>query len=210
MITFLEGLLVEKTPTRVVLNVGGVGYEVFIPLSTFDHLGAPRQTCRLLTYDFVREDSHSLFGFVSEAERKLFVLLMSVSGIGPKIAMSALSGLTVREVTAAIAGGDVKRLSGITGIGRKLAERMVVELRDKLSAADGLEARAVADLKSDHRARDAVLALISLGYRQTEAQQMIAAVLTLAPRLPGAGQGFAGPGAAGLTVEEIVRKALTR
>lgn len=197
MIAFLEGILVEKTPTRVVLNVGGVGYEVFVPLSTYDRLGPPRQTCRLLTYDFVREDQHSLFGFASEQERRVFILLMSVTGIGPKIALSALSGLTVSELCGAIAGGDVKRLSGITGIGRKLAERLVVELRDKLSEGEGLAARAAAaDIRGDHRARDAALALVSLGYRQTEAQQMVSAVLS--------------PGESAWTVEDIVRKALTR
>ena len=198
MITFLEGLLVEKMPTRVVLNVGGVGYDVFIPLSSYDRLGAPQQICRLLIYDYIREDQHSLFGFVSEAERKLFVLLMSVSGIGPKLAMSSLSSLTVREMTAAIVGGDIKRLSGVTGIGRKIAERMVVELRDKLSAAAGLESggSAAADFGGDHRVRDAVLALISLGYKQAEAQKMVATVL--------------GSGKPDLAVEDIVRKALTR
>ena len=198
MITFLEGLLVEKTPTRVVLNVGGVGYEVFVPLSSFDRLGAPQRTCRLLTYDYIREDQHSLFGFVSEAERKLFVLLMSVSGIGPKLALSALSSLTVREMTGAIALGDIKRLSGVTGIGKKIAERMVLELRDKLSAAEGLSAvePAGTDLGGDHRVRDAVLALISLGYKQADAQKMVATVL--------------GSGKPDLSVEDIVRKALTR
>ena len=198
MITFLEGILVEKTPTRVVLNVGGVGYEVFVPLSSFDRLGAPSQTCRLLTCDYIREDQHSLFGFVNETERKLFVLLMSVSGIGPKLALSVLSSLTVREITGAIAGGDIKRLSGVTGIGKKIAERIVVELRDKFSAADGLSAVAPsgADLLGDHRMRDAVLALISLGYKQTEAQKMVATVI--------------GSGKPDLAVEDIVRKALTR
>ena len=198
MITFLEGLLVEKTPTRVVLNVGGVGYEVFVPLSSFDRLGAPQQACRLLTCDYLREDQHSLFGFVSEAERNLFVLLMSVSGIGPKLALSALSSLSVREISGAIASGDIKRLSGVTGIGRKIAERIVLELRDKLSAADGLSAVAPigADLKGDHRVRDAVLALISLGYKQADAQKMVATVI--------------GSGKPDLSVEDIVRKALTR
>lgn len=198
MITFLEGILVEKTPTRVVLNVGGVGYEVFIPLSSFDRLGAEQQSCRLLTYDYIREDQHSLFGFVSAAERKLFILLMSVSGIGPKLALSALSSLTVRDIIGAIALGDTKLLGSVSGIGKKIAERMVVELRDKLSVAEGLESSApsAADFKGDHRVRDAVLALISLGYKQTEAQKTVATVLR--------------SGKPDLSVEDIVRKALTR
>ena len=198
MITFLEGILVEKTPTRVVLSVNGVGYEVFVPLSSFDRLGPEQQTCRLLICDYIREDQHSLFGFVSAAERTMFVLLMSVSGIGPKLALSALSSLTVRDITGAIAGGDIKLLGSVSGIGKKIAERMVVELRDKISAAGGLESAApsAADFGGDHRVRDAVLALISLGYKQAEAQKMVATVL--------------GSGKSDLSVEEIVRKALTR
>jgi len=198
MITFIEGILVEKNPTRVVLNVGGVGYELFVPLSSFDRLGPEQQNCRLLVYDYIREDQHSLFGFVSEAERKLFVLLMSVSGIGPKLALSALSSLTVREMTGAIAGGDVKRLSGVTGIGKKIAERIVLELRDKLAAADGLAALvpAGADFGGDHRLRDAVLALVSLGYKQADAQKMVTTVLA--------------GGKPDFSVEDVVRQALSR
>ena len=135
---------------------------------------------------------------MSEAERKLFVMLMSVSGIGPKLALSALSSLSVREISGAIAGGDIKRLGGVTGIGKKIAERLVLELRDKLSVAEGLSAGAPtgADSGGDHRVRDAVLALISLGYKQAEAQKMVATAV--------------GGGKPNLAVEDIVRKALTR
>lgn len=198
MITFLEGVLTEKSPARAVLQVGGVGYEVFIPLSSYDRLGAEGAACRLLVFDYVREDVHSLYGFASEPERRLFGLLMTVSGIGPKLAMTVLSGLTVRDLTASIAGGDVKRLSGITGIGKKTAERIVVELRDKLPQADVLEALAPAGAADtgDPRVRDAVLALISLGYKQAEARKMAGAALDAGP--------------AAMTVEAIVRKALTR
>ena len=196
MITFLEGVLVEKQPTRVVLNVHGVGYEVFVPLSSFDRLPAEQQPCRLLTYDCIREDDHRLYGFASAAERDLFELLLGISGVGPKTALSALSGLSVRELKAAVVAGDVKRLSSISGIGKKTAERIVVELRDKLSAGEALEAVAGAAEPSarDLRARDAILALISLGYKQADAQQRIRDVL---PRLKPAA-----------TVEEVVRAAL--
>ncbi len=196
MITFLEGLLVSKAPGRAVLNVGGVGYEVFIPLSSFDRLGPEGRPCRLLVYDYIREDQHSLFGFVSEAERRLFVLLLGVSGIGPRLAMTVLSGLSARDLVAAVGAGDVQRLSSITGIGKKTAERLVVELRDKLSAGEVLEAAAPASPGGDRRLRDAVLALVSLGYKQAEAQTMAAAAL--------------GGGPPDITVEAIVRKALTR
>jgi Holliday junction DNA helicase RuvA len=196
MITFLEGVLVEKKPTRVVLNVHGVGYEVFLPLSSFDRLPAEQQPCRLLIYDCIREDDHRLYGFASAAERKLFELLLGISGIGPKTALSALSGLSVRELKAAVVAGDVKRLSSISGIGKKTAERMVVELRDKLTAGEALEAVAGAaePTARDLRTRDALLALISLGYKQADAQQRLHSVL---PRLKPAA-----------TVEEVVRAAL--
>jgi len=197
MITFLDGILEEKQPTHAILNVGGVGYEAIIPLSSYDRLPKPGAPCRLLTYDHVREDAHQLFGFITEGERKLFVLLMTVSGIGPKIALSALSGMTVREMKAAIAQRDVKRLSSISGIGKKTAERMIVELRDKLEPGEVLEAVSGGPeaTEADVKTRDAVLALISLGYKRAEAQDMVLRVA-----------GRADIGA--LSVEDVVRHAL--
>ncbi len=195
MITFLEGVLVEKDPTRVVLNVNGVGYEVFIPLSSYDRLPAEKQPCRLLTYDHVREDVHALYGFLTEDERKMFLLLLNVSGIGPKLALTTLSGLSVKDLQASIVHADVKQLSSISGIGKKTAERIVVELKDKLGAGEALAAVAgPAPTPADARTRDAILALISLGYKQMEAQKMVQAALAKAK--PDAG------------VEDVVRKAL--
>ena len=196
MITFLQGTLVEKQPTRVVLDVHGVGYELFIPLSSFDRLPDENAPCRLLTHDHLREDLHNLYGFVTEAERTLFEMLLGISGIGPKTALSALSGLSVRDLKAAVVEGDVKRLSSISGVGKKTAERIVVELRHKLSAGDALEAVAGApeELPGDLRTRDALLALISLGYKQMDAQQRVREIL---PRLK--------PSA---SVEDVVRAAL--
>ena len=198
MITFLEGVVEDKQPTHVVMNVGGVGYEVVIPLSSYDRLPGVSERCRILTYDHVREDVHQLFGFMTEGERRMFVLLMTVSGIGPKLALTTLSGLTVRELKVAIAEGDVKRLSSVSGIGKKTAERMVIELRDKLGAAEVLEASAGARSlsESDVKLRDAILALISLGYKRTEAQDMVTRVM--------------GESAGQESVEDLVRKALAR
>jgi Holliday junction DNA helicase RuvA len=198
MITFLEGILAEKSPTRLVLNVAGVGYEVFIPLRSYDRLPAENLSCRILVYDYVREDQHALFGFMTEPERKLFILLMGVSGIGPKLAMSALSSLSPREMIVAITAGDVKRLGTISGIGRKIAERMVLELKDKFSDGEALEASAgmPEGMASDQRVRDAVMALIALGYKQTESQKM---VMTVMPKLTPQS-----------SVEEVVRSALLR
>mgnify|MGYP001569928653 CR=1 FL=1 len=197
MITFLRGKLVEKQPTRAVIDVNGVGYEVFIPLSSFDRLPSTGEDCRIFTYDHVREDVHLLFGFMSDAERQMFLLLMSASGVGPKIALSALSGLSVRELRASIVRADIKRLSSISGIGKKLAERIVVELKDKIGEADALEAVAGGGeaTPEDLRTRDAVLALIALGYKQDAARKMVAEALRGAKT--------------DMTVEDIVRKAVS-
>ena len=197
MITFLEGIIDEKEPTHVVLNVGGVGYEVVISLSSYDRLPKQGAVVRLLTHDHIREDEHRLFGFVTADERRVFTLLLGVSGIGPKIALSALSGMTVREIKVAIKDGDVKRLSSISGIGKKTAERMVIELRDKFGAGEILAASASGGLntESDVKLRDAILALISLGYKRAEAQELVLRVINQ-------------PNMTAATVEDIVRKSL--
>ena len=182
MITFLNGILVEKQPTRMVLDVGGVGYEVFIPLSSFDRLPATGAEVRILTVDHVREDAHLLYGFMTEAERALFHLLTGVSGIGPKLALSALSGLSVRDLKAAVVEGNVKRISSVSGIGPKMAERIVVELKHKLSAAEALEAvSGVEEPGGGSALRDALMALVALGYKQEDARKMILKVNELHP-----------------------------
>lgn len=196
MITFLDGEIVEKHPTRIVMGIGGIGYEVFVPLSSYDRLPPAGDKCRILIYDYIKEDAHKLFGFVSEAERDVFVLLMSVGGIGPKLALSVLSGLTVMEIRAAVVEGDVKRLSSISGIGRKMAERMVVELRDRIGDAEALEAVSFSGGVGDREGmRDAVMALTALGYQESIAGKMVMAVL----------QKTAG---SDLSVEDIVKRAL--
>ena len=182
MIVFLDGVLEEKQPTRVVVNVHGVGYEAAIPLSSYDRLPAPGQHVRLLTVPVVREDAHLLFGFMSAEERDLFLLLTSVNGIGPKLGLAVLSGLSVRDLKAAIANHDVKRLSGISGIGKKTAERLVLEMRDKLGKGETFAALAGEGEPgpANARLRDALLALISLGHKQADAQRM---VKDIAPRV---------------------------
>ena len=175
MIVFLDGVLEEKEPTRVVVNVNGVGYEASIPLSSYDRLPDPGQRVRLLTVPVVREDAHLLYGFMTAEERSAFLLLTSVNGIGPKLGLAVLSGLAVRDLKAAIANNDVKRLSGISGIGKKTAERLVLEMRDKLGKGDLMESIAGGDVPGPKQAklRDALLALVSLGHKQADAQQMV-------------------------------------
>lgn len=176
MITFLSGKLVEALPTQVVVDVHGVGYEVLIPLSSFDKLPAAGQDVKLLTQLIVREDAHMLYGFATAAERELFRLLInSVSGIGPKTALNILSGMNAVAFRGAVASSDVKSLSQISGVGKKTAERIVVELRDKIGAGGALEAASAKHGRSpgDQVTNDAVLALIALGFKQNEAQDSV-------------------------------------
>ncbi len=176
MINFLHGKLVEALPTQVTVDVHGVGYEVLIPLSSFDKLPPVGSDVKLLTHLAVREDAHVLYGFMSTAERDMFRLLINtVSGIGPKIALNLLSGMNVTALRGAVANSDVKALSQISGVGKKTAERIVVELRDKIGAAGVWEAASAQRALSpaDQRLNDAVLALLALGFKQVEAHDAV-------------------------------------
>jgi len=176
MITFLHGKLVEALPTQIVVDVGGVGYEALIPLSSFDKLPLPGQPVKLLTQLVIREDAHTLYGFMTSAERDLFRLLINtVSGIGPKTALNILSGMNPVAFRGAVATGDVKSLSQISGVGKKTAERIVLELRDKVGAAGAWEAASAQHSLSaaDQKINDAVLALMALGFKQVDAHDAV-------------------------------------
>ena len=195
MITHLHGQLAETSPTRVVVDCHGVGYAVFIPVSSYAKLPARGAEVKLLTYHHVngQDGSQQLFGFATPEEREMFLLLISISGIGPKLACNILSSASITGLRNAIATGDTKTLSSLRGIGKKTAERLVVELKDKVGeAAAGAGSTPVT---RDPKLADAVAALVSLGYKPADAQKVVAAVAGSA-----AGQDA--------TVEELVRAAL--
>jgi Holliday junction DNA helicase RuvA len=199
MIAFLHGKLVDALPTQVTVNVNDVGYELLIPLSSYDKLPAPGQEVKLLTHLVVREDAHVLYGFVTAAERELFRLLINtVSGIGPKIALNVLSGISVTAFRGAVATGDIKSLSQISGVGKKTAERIVVELKDKIGAAGAWEATSAQRALSadEQKINDAVLALIALGFKQIEAHDAVRVALAVI--------------GAQATVEDLVRACLKK
>ncbi len=178
MIAFLHGKLVDVLPTQVTVDVQGVGYQVLIPLSSFDRLPARGQEVKLLTHLAIREDAHVLYGFVSPGERDLFRLLINtVSGVGPKMALNILSGMPTTAFRAAVASGDVKSLSQISGVGRKTAERIVVELKDKVGAALPVDATGLPRpaAPAEQAIQDAVLALVALGFKQPEAFESVRA-----------------------------------
>ena len=176
MIAHLRGKLMEALPTRVTVDVGGVGYEALIPVSSYERLPPPGGEVLLLTHLAVREDAHVLYGFMTARERDLFrMLIQHVSGVGPKLALNVLSGMSPEAFRAAVASGDVKALSRINGVGKKTAERIVVELRDKMGGAEAMPVeagRAISGPK-DQKLNDAVSALLALGFKQAEALSMI-------------------------------------
>lgn len=196
-ICHLRGLVLEKTPAGIVLECGGVGYALTVPLSTFDRLPATGQEASLEIHHLVREDDQLLFGFASERERTFFRALLGITGIGPKLALAVLSGLTPGELAAAIAEGDVRRLSSISGVGKKTAERIIVELKDKI---DPLEAMALrgkerGEAEAPPALRDAILSLVALGNKPDDARAMVQAAFEKNPKA---------------TVQELIRLALRK
>ena len=170
MIGRIQGVLVEKNPPQVVVTAGGVGYEIDVPMSTFYHLPRTGEEVSLLTHLVVREDAHLLFGFLTAGERSAFRQLLKISGVGPKVALSVLSGLSVEDLSVAVASQDAARLTRIPGIGKKTAERLVLELRDKLPVT---ATSAVVRSETAPASGDVVNALLGLGYNEREAQAAV-------------------------------------
>jgi Holliday junction DNA helicase RuvA len=193
MIGSLRGRISSKTPPQLTVEVGGVGYELEAPMSTFFHLPAVGQEVKLLTHFVVREDAQLLYGFATEDERRLFRSLLKVSGIGPKIALALLSGISVEGFITCVQNQDVAALVRVPGIGRKTAERLLVEMRDRLKpAGEGAETGAAMMMMPGASPEvEAFGALVALGYRPAEATRLLKA---------------AGPGTQ--TTEELIRRAL--
>ena len=196
MIGHLRGQVVHKRPPQLVVDVSGVGYELEAPMSTFYDLPAVGEAVLLYTHLVVREDAHTLYGFAREAERGLFRALLKVSGVGPKVALALLSGMSADDLTRCVQREDVASLTRLPGVGKKTAERLIVEMRDRLARLDD---RALVDAVRPRAAgavapsaiEDAVSALIALGYRPPEASRMVRAVH-----------------AEGLASEDLIRAAL--
>lgn len=174
MIGHLRGQLTEKRPNLVVVDVGGVGYQVFIPLSTFYALEELRSEVTLLTYTHVREDALALYGFLTAREKHLFELLISASGVGPSLALKILSGMSADDLVPAIRAGDLPKLTLIPGVGRKTAERIVVELRDKLAAIEAPEPDRADAMGRTQLEADVISALLNLGYDRRAAEKAVA------------------------------------
>lgn len=192
MISYLDGVLVHKSPTEIIVDVNGVGYAVHIPLSTFEKLDGVNERVKVFTHLHVREDAMQLFGFATEGERELFRLLISVSGIGPKIAQGILSGMNAHELRQYILAGDIAALTTIQGVGRKTAERIVMELRDKLGKSEESLGAVPAGKQASVRS-EALNALLSLGFTRSSAEAALRTVLQQTQDLP---------------LEELIKQAL--
>ena len=190
MIGRLEGKLAEKTPEGVLVDANGVGYDVRIPLSTFLELPDEGKIVRFRVHTYVREDQLQLFGFLSEQERSLFRLFLSVSGVGPRLALALLSGLPVARVVQAIRQGDLAALRGIPGVGNKTAERILVELRDKVGRLEGVGLPTPAGEAEEAT----VSALVNLGYPRGQAEKAVSVALEQLDDAP--------------AIEDLIREAL--
>lgn len=192
MIGRLTGILARKEPPALLVDVNGVGYELEAPMSTFYDLPATGEKVTLYTHLVVREDAHLLYGFSRESQRQLFRSLLKVNGVGPRVALAVLSGLSEQELILCLAHEDIARLTKVPGIGRKTAERLVMELRDKvdLTATPTAGTARPANVPADP-AQEAVSALVALGYKPAEANRVVS-----------------GMSSAGLTSEEIIRQSL--
>lgn len=178
MIALLRGRVLEKAPNRVIVDVGGVGYDVAVPLSTYYGIGEPGAEVTLRVHTHVREDALTLFGFLTALEQAVFERLLSVGGVGPKLALAVLSGIEPRELVAAVHRGDVARLTAIPGIGRKTAERIGLELRDRLpKAIEALAGAAPAPSPGEALRDDLASALANLGYHRQAIEQALDRVL---------------------------------
>jgi Holliday junction DNA helicase RuvA len=192
MIGYLSGKIISKKPTKIIIDVGGVGYLVNISISTFEKL-ADKEEISLYTYLSVKEDSLDLYGFYTVAEKEMFELLISVSGIGPKTAQSILSGIQIEDLKEALKTGNISRIISVPGIGRKTAERMMVELRDKVdSLAESIDG--ISFGRSNVRT-DAIAALVNLGYNQKVADRAVRAVTDRNPNI---------------SIEDLVKEALSQ
>jgi Holliday junction DNA helicase RuvA len=196
MIALLNGTLIYKSLMQCLIDVNGVGYLVFIPLSTFYLLPEPGLPVVLQTHMYVREDVISLYGFGTEVERDVFQMMISISGIGPKLAINILSGIPAEEWFRAVAGEDLKRLTSIPGVGRKTAERMILELKDKVLklGIDTFKSAAEPARKAGHLKEDALSALINLGYKANLAKDAVDQIIQEGEQLP--------------AIDQVLKKAL--
>jgi holliday junction DNA helicase RuvA len=177
VIAQISGTLAQKIPGEIIIDVGGVGYQVLIPLSVFYQLPDIGASVSMQIHTHVREDALQLFGFNDLAEKQVFLMLISVSGIGPKLAVNILSGIPAEELARALKEGDQVRLVAIPGVGRKLAERMIVELKDKFAALSPAGVESAKPVIGSQVLQDAVSALVNLGYKRPEAEKMVREVL---------------------------------
>jgi Holliday junction DNA helicase RuvA len=178
MIGFLRGRIADKQPNTLIVDVQGVGYQVHVPLSTFYEAGEPGAEIALRIYTHVREDALQLYGFLTDIERQLFERLIGISGIGPKLAITVLSGMEPRDLVASVQRGDVARLTAIPGVGKKTSERIVLELKDRLAQLPGFVPVEAAPSNGADRIRiDLLSALQNLGYHRPQAEKAIDATL---------------------------------